>query len=72
MNSRVEKINGLSRVLRPDQRVVRARKDATGGIRLIIDSEEAVLSPEKAFQLATAMLEALGYAFEKKAIDLQS
>jgi hypothetical protein len=36
----------------------------------IIDSEEAVLSPES---LPTRhRLEALGYAFEKKAIDLQS
>jgi len=69
---RIETINGVSRVLRPDQRVVRARVDDTGGIRLIIDSEEAVLSPQKAFELATGILGALGYKFEKQAVDLQS
>lgn len=69
---RFEKLNGVERIMRPDQRVVRARVDDSGGIRLIIDSEEAVLSPEKAFELATSMLAALGYKFEKKPGDLQS
>lgn len=72
MKPRIEKLNGVARIIRPDQRVVRARLDDTGGIRLVIDSEEAVLSPDKAFQLATGILAALGYKFEKQAGPLQS
>jgi len=66
---RIEKVNGVSRLLRPDQKMVRASKDATGGIRLTIGEEVAILSPQKSVELATGILAAMGYAIEKKAPD---